>query len=70
MNWAAYILFGLLLFVGPLAAQTDAHLYSRGTNLERSELAQLETTTHSIDVAMYSFTDRVLEDPKLWPVHA
>ena len=29
-------------------------------NLERSELAQLETATRTVDVAMYSFTDREL----------
>ena len=43
-------------------AQSDAHLYSPGTNLERSELAQLETATRSVDVAMYSFTDRELAE--------
>ena len=36
------------------------HLYSPGTNLERSELAQLETATRTVDLAMYSFTDREL----------
>lgn len=43
-------------------AQTDAHLYSPETNLERSELAQLETATHSVDVAMYSFPDRMIAE--------
>lgn len=38
--------------------QTDVHLYSPGTNLERSELTQLATATRFVDVAMYSFTDR------------
>ncbi len=33
-----------------------------GTNLEQSELAQLETATRSGDVAMYSFTDRYLAE--------
>ena len=42
--------------------QTDDHLYSPGTNLERSELAQLETAARTVDVAMYSFTDRELAE--------
>lgn len=60
MGKAAHVLLGLVLAAIPLGAQTDAHLYSPGTNLERSELAQLETATRSVDVAMYSFTDREL----------
>ena len=36
------------------------HLYSPATNLERADLAQLQTATVSVDVAMYSFTDREL----------
>ena len=62
MSQAAHALLGLMLSAIPSGAQTDAHLYSPGTNLERSELAQLETATRSIDVAMYSFTDRELAD--------
>ena len=46
----------------PAWSQTDAHLYSPGSNLERSELAQLETATRTLDVAMYSFTDRELAE--------
>ena len=57
MRKAAYALLTLMLAGVPLGAQTDAHLYSPGTNLERSELAQLETATRTLDVAMYSFTD-------------
>lgn len=60
MGKASNIVLALLLATGPTAAQTDAHLYSPGTNLEQSELAQLESTTRSVDVAMYSFTDREL----------
>ena len=62
MGKAAYVLLSLALAAVPLGAQTDAHLYSPETNLERSELAQLETATRSIDVAMYSFTDRELAE--------
>ncbi len=57
--------FGLVLFVMCsllCRAQSDAHLYSPETNLERSELAQLETATRFVDVAMYSFTDRELAE--------
>ena len=57
-----HVLLGLVLAAVPLGAQTDAHLYSPETNLERSELAQLETATRSVDVAMYSFTDRELAE--------
>lgn len=56
----AHVLLGLMLAAIPGAAQTVEYLYSPGTNLERSELAQLETATRSVDVAMYSFTDREL----------
>ncbi len=62
MGKAAYVLLGLLLAVVSGAAQTGVHLYSPGTNLEQSELAQLETATRSVDVAMYSFTDRYLAE--------
>ena len=50
-------------------AQSDTHLYSPGTNLERSELAQLETATRTVDVAMYSFTDRELAEELVNLVH-
>ena len=62
MGLAKRILLGLMLSAIPLWAQTDAHLYAPGTNLERSEMAQLETATRSVDVAMYSFTDRELAE--------
>ncbi len=62
MGKAAYVLLGLLLAAVSGAAQTGVHLYSPGTNLEQSELAQLETATRSVDVAMYSFTDRYLAE--------
>lgn len=62
MGKAAHVLLGLLLAAVPLGAQTDAHLYSPEANLERSEMAQLETATRSVDVAMYSFTDRELAE--------
>ncbi len=62
MGKAAYLLLSLALFAVPLGAQTDAHLYSPETNLERSELAQLETATRTLDLAMYSFTDRELAE--------
>ncbi len=62
MGKATYLLLSLALFAVPLGAQTDAHLYSPETNLERSELAQLETATRTLDLAMYSFTDRELAE--------
>ncbi len=62
MGIAARVLLGLVVSALPSGAQTDAHLYAPETNLERSELAQLETATRSIDVAMYSFTDRELAE--------
>ncbi len=62
MGKAAYLLLGLALFAVPLGAQTDVHLYSPEANLERSELAQLETATRTLDLAMYSFTDRELAE--------
>ncbi len=62
MGKAAHVLLGLLLTAVPGKAQTGDHLYSPGTNLERSELAQLETAAHTVDVAMYSFTDRELAE--------
>ena len=62
MRKAAGVLLGVVLAANPTVAQTDAHLYSPATNLERSELAQLETATRSVDVAMYSFTDRELAE--------
>ena len=46
----------------PGAAQTVEHLYSPADNLEQSELARLDTATRTIDVAMYSFTDRYLAE--------
>ncbi len=36
----------------------ETYMYSPRTNLERSELDMLRTAQHSIDIAMYSFTDR------------
>lgn len=60
MSKAAHLVICLWLSTTPVWSQTVAHLYSPGTNLERSELAQLETATRSVDVAMYSFTDREL----------
>ena len=48
MGKAAHALLGLVLAAVPIAAQTGAHLYSPGTNVEQSELAQLETTTHTV----------------------
>ena len=62
MMKAAHLFLSLVLASVPLGAQTDAHLYSPETNLERSEPAQLETATRSVDVAMYSFTDRELAE--------
>ncbi len=62
MGKATHALLCLLLAAVPGTAQTDAHLYSPGSNLERSELAQLETATHTLDVAMYSFTDQELAE--------
>lgn len=47
MGKAAYVLLSLALSAVPLGAQTDAHLYSPETNVEHSELAQLETATRS-----------------------
>ncbi len=44
------------------SAGTNRHAYSPETNLERSEIAQPETATRSVDVAMYSFTDRELAE--------
>jgi hypothetical protein len=49
----------LLSAAGTLAiAQTDRHVYSPGSNLERIELATLDSAMQTVDVAMYSFTDR------------
>ena len=62
MRKAAHLLLGLLLATVPGPAQTVEHLYSPGTNLERSELVQLDTATRSVDVAMYAFTDRLLAE--------
>ena len=61
MNFPRSVLL-LLLYVPLGRAQGDAHLYSPGTNLERSEMAMLETATRSVDVAMYSFTDREIAE--------
>lgn len=62
MGKVAHVLLGLALAVLPAAAQTVEHLYSPGTNLERSELARLDTATRTVDVAMYSFTDLELAE--------
>ena len=62
MRKAALTVFGLLLAAIPVTAQTVEHLYSPETNLERSELDQLDTATRTVDVAMYSFTDRYLAE--------
>ena len=62
MGKAAHILLGFLLASIPGRAQTAEDLYSPGDNLERSELAQLDTATRTIDIAMYSFTDRYLAE--------
>lgn len=62
MGKAAHILLGVLLATVPGTAQTVEHLYSPETNLERSELTQLDTAIRSVDVAMYSFTDRYLAE--------
>ncbi len=62
MGMVAKILLGLALAAVSGTAQTAEHLYSPGTNLERSELAQLDTATRSVDVAMYSFTNRYLAE--------
>ena len=62
MRKAAHSLLGLILAALPGTAQNVTHLYSPGANLEQSELAQLETATRTIDVAMYSFTDRYLAE--------
>ncbi len=61
-SWTAPALLGLVLAAVPVWAQADLHLYSPGTNLERAELSQLQTATTSVDVAMYSFTDRELAE--------
>ncbi len=52
----------LLLTALPGVAQTAEQLYSPETNLERSDLAQLDSAASSVDVAMYSFTDRYLAE--------
>ncbi len=62
MGQMACVLLGFMLSAIPSGAHIDAHLYAPGKNLQRSELAQLETATRSVDVAMYSFTDRGLAD--------
>ena len=59
---APHALLCLLLAAVPGMAQTNAHLCLPGANLERSELVQLETATLTLDVAMYSFTDRELAE--------
>ncbi len=56
MAKAAHVLLGLMLAAVPGTAQTDA---------QRSELAQLETAIRSVEVAMYSITDRELQ--RSWP---
>ena len=56
--------FVLVLVVAASAADAQppsaesTHLYSPATNLERSELEMLRTARRTVDVAMYSFTDR------------
>ena len=62
MRKAAYSLLGLILAALPGTAQSVVHWYSPGSNLEQAELAQLETATRTVDVAMYSFTDRYLAE--------
>ena len=57
----AFLLY-LLLAAVPMWRQADTHLYSPGTNLKRIGLAQLQTATVSVDVAMYSFTGRKLAE--------
>ena len=57
------ILFTLALILpAALAQQTPSldgmHLYSPATNLEQSELEMLRSSKSSVDIAMYSFTDR------------
>ena len=47
MAKAARILLGFLLAAIPGAAQAVEHLYSPGDNLERSELAELDTATRT-----------------------
>ena len=59
---AADVLLGLLLVAVPVTSQTAEHMYSPVDNLERSELVQLDTATRTIDIAMYSFTDRYLAE--------
>ena len=59
--------FALALFIpAALGAQTPsldgAHLYSPATNLEQSELTMLRTAKRSVDIAMYSFTDREIAE--------
>ena len=55
-----------LILPTALAEQTPAldgmHLYSPATNLEQSELEMLRSAKSSVDIAMYSFTDRELAE--------
>ena len=62
MRKEVLVLLVMALTVFPLRAQTIEHLYAPEANLERSELTRLETATRSIDIAMYSFTDRYLAE--------
>lgn len=62
MSKLAHALFYSLLLALPSRAQTTEHLYAPETNLERSELARLETATRSVDIAMYSFTYRYIAE--------
>ena len=50
MRNATCMPFGVLPAAVPVGAQTEAHLYSPGANLERSELAQLEMAKRFVDV--------------------
>ena len=63
------VLLGGLSIGNYVTAQTTrpapggaAVLYSPGTNLEHSELDMLRLAKASVDIAMYSFTDRELAD--------
>ena len=55
-----------LILPAALDAQTPSldgtHLYSPATNLEQSELEMLHSAKRSVDIAMYSFTDRELAE--------
>ena len=59
MEKAVHVLFALVLAAVPLGAQTDAHLYSPGTNLERVSWSSSRPQPAQ---SMYSFTDRELAE--------